>query len=255
MINSITPIYLIQYQQVQYAQPVVYQPDTVRIENAHINKKPLIDRRIIKADENINEFFDKISAQIFPNSNTAPYFSQLLQYGYVSLSSSCYEDLKTPYSAKAVKLNPNKFPSQNCAFLEEYIKDGTGVGVNFNNFKNPIEQIKQINGYFKFRQPSTLRPPAGIALLSINHPKIIDFIKLKDNEDPKDWCFDLSVVMDDKFLSLVDTNQNVKMQDGSELPAREIYNTLLNSMQKTGEPGIVFSNNPNYICDCCNAVE
>ncbi|MBR2068204.1 MAG: hypothetical protein IJ877_00440 [Candidatus Gastranaerophilales bacterium] len=255
MINSITPIYPIQYQQVQYAQPVVYQPDTVRIENAHINKKPLIDRRIIKADENINEFFDKISAQIFPNSNTAPYFSQLLQYGYVSLSSSCYEDLKTPYSAKAVKLNPNKFPSQNCAFLEEYIKDGTGVGVNFNNFKNPIEQIKQINGYFKFRQPSTLRPPAGIALLSINHPKIIDFIKLKDNEDPKDWCFDLSVVMDDKFLSLVDTNQNVKMQDGSELPAREIYNTLLNSMQKTGEPGIVFSNNPNYICDCCNAVE
>ncbi|MBQ8475569.1 hypothetical protein IJ531_00745, partial [bacterium] len=160
-----------------------------------------------------------------------------------------------PYSAKAVKLNPDKLSFQNCALLEDYIKEGIGVGINFNNFKNPIEQIKQINSYFKFRQDTTLRPPAGIALLGINHPKILDFIKLKDNADYNDWCFDLSVVMDDKFLGLVDSDKPLKMQDGTEIPAREIYNTLLSSMLKSGEPGVVFSNNPNYICDCCNAVE
>ena len=256
MINTITPIYSIQPLKVTNVQPVYYQqPDTVKVENPYINKKPLIDRKIIKENENINEFFDKISSQIFKDSSTAPIFAQLLKYGYVSLSSSCYEDLKTPYSAKAVKLNPNKLPSQNCAYLEEYVKEGIGVGVNFNEFKNPIEQIKQINGYFKFRQPTSIRPPAGIALLSVNHPKILDFIKLKDNSNFDDWCFDLSVIMDDKFLSLVDTNQNIKMFDGSEMPAKEIYSALLNSMKKSGEPGIVFSNNPNFICDCCNATE
>ena len=256
MINYVTPLYPISPMQVVHYQPVTYTPsDSVKIENTDINKKPLVDRRIIKPDEDINEFFDKISSQVFKNSNTSTHFSQLLKQGYVSLSSSCYEDLKVPYSSRGVKLNPEKLPSQNCAYLEEFIKDGIGVGINFNNLKNPIEQIKQINGYFKFRQPSTLRPPAGIALLSINHPDILKFIKLKDNANYKDWCFDLSIIMDDKFLSQVDTNQNIKMLDGSEMPAREIYDTLTKSMAKSGEPGVVFSNNPDYICDCCNATE
>ena len=256
MINALTPIYPVQQVNTQYIQPVSYQqPDTVKVENPYVNKKPLIDRKIIKPDENINEFFDKISAQVFKNSNTAPIFAQMLKYGYVSLSSACYENIKAPYSAKAVKLNPDKLPFQNCAKLEECIKDGTGVGINFNEFKNPVEQIKQINNYFNFRQSTTIRPPAGIALLSIKHPQILDFIKLKDNANYKDWCFDLSVIMDDKFLSLVDTNKDVEMFDGSKIPAKEIYNTLISSMKKSGEPGIVFSNNPNFICDCCNATE
>ncbi len=256
MINTLSPIRQIQGMQVQYVQPVAFQqPDTVKVENPYVNKKPLIDRRIIKPDENINEFFDKISAQVFKNSNMSPIFAQMLKYGYVSLSSACYENINTPFSARAVKLNPDKLPSQNCAKLEEYVKDGTGVGINFNEFKNPVEQIKQINNYFKFRQSTTIRPPAGIALLSVKHPAIIDFIKLKDNADYNNWCFDLSVVADDKFLSMVDTNQNIEMFDGTKMPAKEIYNTLLNSIQKSGEPGIVFSNNPNIICDCCNATE
>jgi len=255
MINYITPLYQPLPVQIQY-QPVVFSaPDTFKIENSNIDKKPLIDRRILKEGEDINEFFDKISSQIFKNSNTSSYFSQLLKQGYISLSSSCYEDLKIPYSSRGVELNPDKLPSQNCAFLEEFVKDGIGVGINFNNLKNPIEQIKQINGYFKFRQDTTLRPPAGIALLSLNHPNIMEFIKLKDNVNYKDWCFDLSVIMDDKFLSLVDTNQNLKMRDGTEKSAKEIYQALINSMAKSGEPGVVFSNNPDYICDCCNATE
>ncbi len=255
MINYVTPLYPISPIQIQY-QPVLFsQGDSVKIENSDINKKPLLDRRIIKPDEDINEFFNKISSQIFKNSNTSSYFAQLLKQGYVSLSSSCYEDLKVPYSSRGVKLNPDKLPSQNCAYLEEFVQEGIGVGINFNNLKNPIEQIKQINGYFKFRQPNTLRPPAGLALMSINHPDIARFINLKNEKNSKDWCFDLSVIMDDKFLSLVDTNQNVEMLDGSHMPAREIYNALTDSMAKSGEVGVVFSNNPDYICDCCNATE
>ena len=103
MINAIIPLYPVRMQQINYTTPVI-QKDSVKIENPHINKKPLIDRKIVKEDENINEFFDKISSEIFPNSSTSNYFSQLLKYGFVSLSSSCYEDLKMPYSAKAVKL-------------------------------------------------------------------------------------------------------------------------------------------------------
>lgn len=229
--------------------------DRICVNNFSVNKTPLVNRKIIKEDKDINQFFDEVAAHIFPNSSSFHSFSKLLQLGYISLSSNAYANLENPKSAVGIKLNPEKTSIQNCAYLEEYIKEGVSVGINFSEFQNPIEHIKKINKYFKFREPNLNRPPAGIALLNINHPKILDFIKLKDDADYKNWCFDLSVVMDDDFLKKVDNAQNIKLTDGSEISAKKIYFELLNSMIKSGEPGIIFSNNPDFICDSCAASE
>lgn len=229
--------------------------DSIIVDNFSINKTPLVKRKIIKEDKDINQFFDEISMRIFPNSPVSHSFSKLLQSGYISLSSNAYADLENPKSAIGVKLNSKKTSIQNCARLEEYIKEGIGVGINFSEFQYPIEQIKDINKYFKYREPNLNRPPAGIALLNINHAKIIDFIKLKDNADYKNWCFDLSVVMDDEFLKKVDNNEKILLSDGNQISAGKIYFELLNSMMKSGEPGVIFSNNPNFICDSCAASE
>lgn len=256
MINAISPIRYISFMQTMQntALPPIL-PDSVNIENPNVNKKPLIERKIIGDNVDINEFFDTIASQVFQNSTSSSIFADLLKRGYVSLSSSCYRDLKVPQSAIGIKLDSTKMPFQNCAYLEEYVQAGIGVGINFNDFKNPIDQIKRINGYFKFREQNTNRPPAGIALLSLNHPAIMKFISLKDAENAEEWCFDLSVIMDDKFLYLVDTNQSLEMQDGTKMPAKQIYDALIASMLKTGEPGVVFSIHPDHICDCCNATQ
>lgn len=206
--------------------------DSYYFENPYINKKPLVDRKILAPNDNINVFFDNISSSIFAQAPEENEFSNLLKYGFISLSSSCYSDLKNPVSAIAVELKEGE---DNCKVLDNYIDKGIGIGANFSNFNDPIAEIKKLNAHFKTREDSVLRPPAGIALININHPKVKDFITLKDNADYKDWCFDLSVVIDDDFKD------------------KEIYNTLLNSMLKKGEPGVIFSNKKDYICDSCAA--
>ena len=234
---------------------VAFPNDKVYIENSFIDKKPLIDRKIIKPDENINTFFDKISNEIFANSQIKNDFSKLLKTGHISLSSNAYANLSDPKSAIAVKLNPQKQNSAHCAFLENYLKNGVGVGINFSEFSNPIQSINYINDYFKFREPNLTRPSAGIALLNVNHANILDFIALKEDKNYKNWCFDLSVVIDSSFLQKVDNNENITLSNGQIIKAEAIYFRLLNSMLKTGEPGIIFSDNPHFICDCCAAAE
>ena len=163
IINSINNISKIQQGYIQ--KPVYAMPyDSYSVENPNIDKKVLIEKDIIDKNTNINEFFSKISKSIFGASNMTHPFEKLLQLGYVSLSSSMYSNLSNPKSAIGLELDPKKTPIQNCAKLEEYIKDGIGIGVNFSKFQNPISQIKQINSYFCFRQNTTKRPPAGIAL-------------------------------------------------------------------------------------------
>ena len=234
-------------------QSIVQTPiyaDSFNASNYNFDKTILIKRGIIEKDEDLFEFFDNISNKIFSDKN-ANELSFLLKNGYVSLSTSCYGDINNPQSAKAIKLNPSKTPAANCARLEEEISLNRGIGANFSEFNNPIEHIRKINAYFKFRQNSLKRLPAGIALLNINHPQILDFITLKDNEDFKNWCFDLSVIMPADFLAKVDNNESITLSNGKKMRAKVIYHTLLNSMTKTGEPGIIFSDKKDYICDCC----
>ena len=217
------------------------------------NKDVLVKRGIIPENKNLSEFFDEVSAKVFKDEN-AKTFSSLLKGGYITLSTSCYTDLSSPYSAKGIGLKPSIYPSGACAILEDEISKGRGIGINFSKFNNPIEYIRKINSYFKYREPSLKRPPAGIALLNVNHPQILDFITLKDDEDFKNWCFDLSVVIPKDFISKVKNNENIELTNGKKLSAREIYGTLVNSMTKTGEPGIIISNDKDYLCDCCAAV-
>ena len=229
--------------------------DSFSFENRCVDKRLLLDRRIIKDEQDINIFYDSISSQIFSSPSMNHIFSNLLKMGYVALSTSAYANLSDPKSAIGLEFNNKKTTTQHCALLEEYIKNGVGVGVNLSNLNNPIYEIKKINEYLKYREPNLNRPPAGIGLLNITNSKIMEFIALKDEERYEDWCFDLSVVMDSEFLSKVDNDDDLCLDNGLKIKARKIYYKLLDSMLKKGEPGIIFSDNKEFICDSCAASE
>lgn len=230
--------------------------DSFEFQNANFDKNVLISRGIISKDEDLNAFFNKTAYSIFNyDKEKLNLFSSYLKQGKISLSSNAYKNLSDPSSALAVKLNPLNLFIQNCFYLDRYIKKGKGIGINFSKFDNPSSEVKKFNSYFKFRESSSFRPASGIALLDIYNKDILNFITLKDNACYKDWCFDLSVIIDDKFLSLVDGNKDVVLSDGNKINAKKIYDTLLNSMYKKGEPGIIFSSNKDYICDCCAAAQ
>lgn len=206
--------------------------------------------------DNKNDFFETISNDIFKDSpDTLNFFKKLLVENKIALSSSVTNNYKNPSSAVGIKLNPNDSDAKILASLTDEIVQGKGVGINFNEFTDPCDKIKKINSYFKYKEKDVKRNPAGIALLSVYHPEIINFITLKDDEEFKNWCFDLSVILPFDFLSKVDKNETITLQDGNSLEAKKIYNTLLNSMLKKGEPGVIFSDNKDYICDSCGACE
>ncbi|MBQ8847390.1 MAG: hypothetical protein IJ003_00420 [Candidatus Gastranaerophilales bacterium] len=254
-IKKLIPVNRINFKQQTSVASLSSKNDCCEFENSNVNKKVFIDRRIINPDKNINAFFDEISEKVFHNNEDKKYFSTMLKEGFISLSSACYLNLEHPSSATAVKLNPNNSITKNLAYLEGFINSENGIGINFQDFENPIEQIKKINAYLKYRQETTNRPPAAIGLLNITHPMILDFIGLKDDEDYKNWCFDISVIIPDDFLEKVDNNEDVILDNGQKIKAREIYLKLITSMQKKGEPGVIFSNKKDYNCDCCAASE
>ncbi len=233
IINPIRPVYFVR----KYPQKINLKTDFCTIENSCINKKPLVERKIIDNNQSINSFFNNIASLVFADTNDREQFSALLKKGFVTLSSSCYMDLKNPESAYGVVLERNRVDLES---FDAYINKGQGIGVNFSQFSNPTDEIIKLNKYFKQKEPLSIRPPAGIALLDINHKKIKEFIELKNNANYNDWCFDLSVIIDDNFFNN---------------PDNKLYAALLNSMLKKGEPGVIFSNNKNYICDCCAACE
>ncbi len=203
-----------------------------------INKEILVKRNIISPDTNINAFFDEVSNKLIKD-NSKILFSYYLKNGDIALSSSILNG--TISSAVALNLAENE---DYIGILDKYASDGVGIGINFSNFNNPIGAIKQINSNYIKKSQNYFRPPAFIGLLNIGHDKILDFITLKDEVNYDDWCFDLSVVVDDNFI------EKLKNKDENTL---KIYNTLLNSMKLKGEPGVIFSNDKNYICDCCAA--
>ena len=219
------------------------KPDSIDISiDSNFNKKPLLKRKIIKENLNVAAFFEDVSMKIFKYRNED--FLSALKNKEITLSTSIYNNINHPNSAVGVELSKKNSTAKNLLELEDKIKNGEGIGINFSDFDEPKSEILKINDYFKYREKSTLRPPAGIGLLDIEHPKILDFITLKDNADYSKWCFDLSVVINDEFMKKVENNDKI---------AQKTYQTLLKSMKKTGEPGVIFSNDKNYLCDCCAA--
>ncbi len=227
---------------------------------ADFDREIFVKRGIINKNKNLNSFFNSIAQEIFcenskEDKQKQKQFLFFLKQGKISLSSNAYKDLKNPQSATALVLDENKNLIDNYWYLDKFIKKGLGIGLNLSEFNNPSNYVKKLNSYFKFRSSVSSRPPAGIALLDIYNKDILNFITLKDNAAFKDWCFDLSVIIDDKFLKLVDNDSLITLSNGEKIKARTVYKTLLNSMLKKGEPGIVFSQSKDYLCDCCAAAQ
>ncbi len=88
--------------------------------------------------------------------------------------------------------------------VEGFHRAGMGTGFNFNECENPIEVLKYLNEIAIDGQNGDKeeRPVGNMGILSIYHPKIIEFINIKRNLSSgiSDWKFNLSIDMDENFL-------------------------------------------------------
>lgn len=103
-----------------------------------------------------------------------------------------------------------------------------------------------------------------MGMLSVYHPDILEFIHAKSATEGRLNHFNLSVVVDDAFMNLVITNSQVQLhwpiydEKGNKLPpdkwdkqftklvpARDIWNEIMQMAYDNGEPGVFYEDNAN----------
>jgi len=102
-------------------------------------------------------------------------------------------------------------------------------------FNSATEQIKQ----------GGTRRGANMAILRVDHPDIISFIRCKDNKGELN-NFNISVGVTDIFMDAVSKNQEYELIDPrtntvvGKLNATAVYEELVQQAWTTGDPGIIF---------------
>ncbi|MGD8598463.1 MAG: adenosylcobalamin-dependent ribonucleoside-diphosphate reductase, partial [Anaerolineae bacterium] len=95
------------------------------------------------------------------------------------------------------------------------------------------------------------RRGANMAVLRVDHPDILDFIRCKSQEDDI-TNFNISVGVTNDFMRAVEADEEYELinpQDGSvwrRLRAREVFDEIVRNAHRNGEPGVLFLDTANH---------
>lgn len=138
-------------------------------------------------------------------------------------------------------------------------QSGGGTGFSFSRLR-PVGDVVQSTGgvasgpisFMRIFDTATdvvkqggRRRGANMGVLSVEHPDIIDFISAKGKENIL-TNFNLSVAVTDKFMKAVEENgehQLINPRNGRvvrELPARTLFDLIVNMAWRIGDPGLLF---------------
>ncbi len=133
--------------------------------------------------------------------------------------------------------------------IDRLHQDGMGTGFNLDECEDPVATLRLLNNIAVqgARSGKEDRPVGNIAVLSVGHPKILEFINAKNQVDTlgEQWIFNISVNIDDAFMDAFSRNTTYMLRDGNEVLAQELLGQMAKSVFICGDPGIVFINRLN----------
>ena len=121
----------------------------------------------------------------------------------------------------------------------------------------PIEVLQTLSRVSSMITQGGKRDGANMAVMSIYHPDILDFIGCKSVEG-EIHNFNISVGVDSRWMNYVSTNSEYPLINPATneivgyLNAREVFNTIVAGAWQNGEPGMIFLdtvNKDNHVID------
>lgn len=121
----------------------------------------------------------------------------------------------------------------------DFVKGTTGVA------SGPISFMKIFDAATEEIKQGGKRRGANMGIMRVDHPNILDFIVLKENEGTL-RNFNISVGITDEFMKAVKENKDYALINPrskkpiAKLNAKAVWNLIVTMAWKTGDPGLVF---------------
>lgn len=109
----------------------------------------------------------------------------------------------------------------------------------------PVSFMKLFDYACEITRSGGARRGANMGLMRFDHPDILEFITAKTQTDTLQ-TFNISVAASDAFMDLVQRHANCPLinprtgQEVDKLNARQVFDAIVDSARRTGDPGLVF---------------
>ncbi len=245
-------------------------PDSkTKPEKKFISKEKLHQFGISKKGESINDVFTRVSKAITKTELDSKFSNSEELKDFQEKITTLMKDQKFIPST-TILMNAgrfNKIPLSACAVppvdlqkdlnevkksVDDFHFSGMGTGFNFDDIENPIETINYLNqlGIDGQNNKKQLRPVGNMGILSIDHPKILEYIELKKADRHKEWVFNFSVTINDKNLEKIKNKESITLKNNKKIDSDKLLSAISEVIHTTGDPGLIYIdrlNNDNQV--------
>lgn len=132
----------------------------------------------------------------------------------------------------------------------DYHTRGMGTGFCLDDVDDPKEMVRYLNqvAMAEVQKGVIERSCGNMGVLSIHHPKVLSFIRVKqESPDIKDWKFNLSVNITDAFIDALQKKEPFTLSDGQKVDPEMLMSLIAENAHATGDPGLIFMDRINRL--------